>query len=121
MNGLVLDYDLDETDPKFKTLGKAQWIIALILGLESWTELINSDTTTLELYKKMFEHQNEIPPPEWSDMFILVDANGCLIPEMYPLSPKEKLEYFQVKLQLFKEQGGFPCVGQGYLIMKNHQ
>lgn len=62
VNGLVLDFDLDEEDPKIKTLGKAQWIIAQILGLKSWQDLIHSDPVTLELHKLMFEHQNEISP-----------------------------------------------------------
>ncbi len=43
VNDIVVMYDLDEQDPKFKTLGKAQWIIAMILGLKSWHELIHSD------------------------------------------------------------------------------
>ena len=73
VNDIVVTYDLDERDPKFKTLGKAQWIIAVILGLESWNELIQSDPVTLELYKLMFEHQNEIPPYEWDSLFIFRD------------------------------------------------
>ena len=95
VNGLVLDFDLDEKDPKFKTLGKAQWIISQILGLKSWQELIHSDPVTLELYKLMFEHQNEISPIEWDGLFVMRSVDGKIVDLE---SPEEKLEFFKVLL-----------------------
>ncbi len=110
VNDIVVTYDLDERDPKFKTLGKAQWIIAVILGLESWNELIQSDPVTLELYKLMFEHQNEIPPYEWDSLFILRDLDGKMIDLG---TPKERLEYYKVLLGEFEEE---LQEGNGYLL-----
>ena len=110
VNDIVVTYDLDERDPKFKTLGKAQWIIAVILGLESWNELIQSDPVTLELYKLMFEHQNEIPPYEWDSLFIFRDLDGKMIDLG---TPKERLEYYKVLLGESEEE---LQEGNGYLL-----
>lgn len=110
VNGIILDYDLDEKDQKFKTLGKAQWIIALILGLKSWNDLIQSDPVTLELYKLMFEHQNEIPPYEWDSLFILRDLDGKMIDLG---TPEERLEYYKVLLGESEEE---LQEGNGYLL-----
>lgn len=116
VNGIVLSYDLDEEDPKFKTLGKAQWIIAILLGLESWDELIHSDPVSLELYKLMFEHQNEIPQAEWDDMFCLYDTDGNFIAVLE--TPEERLEYFKIQLNMLKEPWAMPSMFSGFLIPK---
>lgn len=115
VNDIVVMYDLDERDPKFKTLGKAQWIIAIILGLKSWDELIHSDPVSLELYKLMFEHQNEITPDEWDDMFTIRAMNGEII---VLEEPSEKLEYYKIQLETLKEPWAMPSMGHGYLLEK---
>lgn len=114
LNSLVVDYSLDESDPKFKTLGKAQWIISIILGLHSWGELIHSDETTLELYKLMFEHQNEIPPYEWDDIFDLIDSDGNPIPDALPTTT-DKIEFFKIQLKILDEPWAVQTNGAGYL------
>ena len=115
VNDIVVMYDLDERDPKFKTLGKAQWIIAMILGLRSWHELIHSDPVSLELYKLMIEHQNEITPDEWDDMFIIRTMDGDVI---VLDEPSEKLEHYKLQLETLKEPWAMPSMGHGHLLEK---
>ena len=87
----------------------------MILGLKSWHELIHSDPVSLELYKLMFEHQNEITPDEWDDMFIIrtMEGNVIVLDE-----PSEKLEHYKLQLETLKEPWAMPSMGHGHLLEK---
>lgn len=115
VNEIVIEFKLDEKDPKFKTLGKAQWIISIMLGLKSWNDLIHSDPVSLSLYKLMFEHQDEITPDEWSDMFVIRSVDGEII---VLDEPSEKLEYFKIQLEMLKEPWAIPSTGNRYRLPK---
>lgn len=115
VNEIVIEFDLDEKDPRFKTLGRAQWIIAIMLGLKSWDELIHSDPVSLELYKLMFEHQDVITPDEWDDMFVIRSVDGEII---VLEEPSEKLEYFKIQLETLKEPWAIPGSGNCYWLPK---
>ena len=115
INNIIIEFELDERDPKFKSLGKAQWIIAIILGLRYWDVLVHSDPVSLELYKLMFEHQDEITPDEWEGMFVLRTSEGEISVLEEPL---DKLEHFKVLLEMAEKNLISRDFGNSYLIPK---
>ncbi|PZP83718.1 MAG: hypothetical protein DI582_10490 [Azospirillum brasilense] len=62
INGIFMDYGWNEEN---LTLMKIQHIFAVLVGFESWAELINSSEAELELAKLLFDNQHKISLDGW--------------------------------------------------------
>jgi len=62
LNGIVVDYDIDEEN---FTLMKAQHIIAYLVGFRKWIDLIKASEVELELAKLLFDNQHKISIDDW--------------------------------------------------------
>ncbi|WP_202409462.1 hypothetical protein [Hufsiella arboris] len=87
INGLFLDYDIDEE--KF-SLMKAQHLIAKLVGFRKWTDLMQASATELELAKLLFDNQHKLSAEDWQ-MYI----HGIESENKTTLSPEFKLEILE--------------------------
>lgn len=71
INGIFVDFDWDEEN---LSLMKIQHIFAVLVGFESWADLVNASESELELAKLLFDNQHKISLDEWQ-MYI-ADAEG---------------------------------------------
>lgn len=62
VDGIVLDYDIDEDN---FTLMNAQHVIANMAGFEKWTEMLKANQVNLNLAKLLFDNAHKISIDEW--------------------------------------------------------
>jgi len=62
IDGIIVDYDLDEEN---LSLMKLQHIIALMIGFEKWADLLKASEAELELAKLLFDNQDKIHLEDW--------------------------------------------------------
>lgn len=66
IDGIVVDYDLDEEN---FSLMNAQHIISRMAGFRKWTDMLKASDIELQLAKLLFDNQDKISIDEW-DMYI---------------------------------------------------
>lgn len=62
INGIFVDFDWNEEN---LSLMKIQHIFAVLVGFESWAELVNASEAELELAKLLFDNQHKISLDDW--------------------------------------------------------
>ena len=66
INGIIVDFDWNEEN---LSLMKIQHMFAVLVGFESWAELVNASEAKLELAKLLFDNQHKISLDNW-EMYI---------------------------------------------------
>jgi len=101
VNGIVVDFDLDEEN---FTLMKAQHVIAYMVGFNKWTDLLKASKPKLELAKLLFENQDKVYLVDWEDYIDSIEDNSG-----ETLTPESELEIFkQVALNWEASNNPFP-------------
>ena len=111
IDGILLDYDYDETN---FSLMKAQHIIALLAGFCKWTDLSKASEAELELSKQLFDNQDVIRIGDWEDYIIGVECDNYTT-----FNPEAKLEI--LKHVFLNEREAFENSSMDYRIASKHQ
>ncbi|GGA94854.1 hypothetical protein [Mucilaginibacter rubeus] len=105
INGLFLDYDIDEEN---FSLMNAQHLIAKLVGFRKWTDLVKASATELELAKMLFDNQHKLSAEDWQ-MYV----RGVESENNTTLSPEFKLE---ILVQVFVNVDGHESTFQDYRL-----
>src|SRR6201986_3195239 len=105
INGLFLDYDIDEEN---FSLMKAQHLIAKLIGFRKWTDLVKASATEIELAKILFDNQHKLSAEDW-EMYI----HGVESENNTALSPEFKLEILE---QVFVNVDGHESTFRDYRL-----
>lgn len=87
INGIVVDYDLDEDN---FSLMNAQHIISLMAGFRKWTDLLKASEIELQLAKLLFDNQDKISVDEWESYLAWAERDTNL-----DFDSESKLEIFK--------------------------
>jgi hypothetical protein len=87
IDGIIVDYDLDEDS---FSLMNAQHIISIMAGFKKWTDLLKASETALQLAKLLFDHQDKISIDEWDSYLVWAERDTNL-----DFDSESKLEIFK--------------------------
>ena len=87
VNGIVVDFDIDEEN---FTLMKAQHVIAYLAGFRKWTDLIKASGVELELAKLLFDNQHKISIDDWDIYMEIAEEDNQIT-----FDAEERLEIFK--------------------------
>ena len=73
VDGIVLDYDLDEDN---FSLMRAQHVIAQMVGFRKWTDLLKASEAELELAKLLFDNQHKLSIEDWEDYLAIAEDHN---------------------------------------------
>ena len=110
IDGLLLDYDIDENN---FSLMKAQHFIAKLAGFNKWTDLANASSQELQLAKLLFDNMHKISAEEWG-FYIFGEESRSNI----TFDTETKLEIFT---QVFAEVDGHESSHWDYRLNRNQQ
>lgn len=94
---IFLSLGIEYEELKSMTLMKSQHILAVLLGFESWSDLINSDKYRLEIAKIIFQNQDKV---SWEDWSIHMDIVRSADP-IHEFNYEQELELLEVMLPNF--------------------
>jgi len=105
---IIVDYELDE-DKAFSSLMKVQHLFAtVILGFNSWSNLINAPEIELELEKALFDNQHKISRDEWDMYIVRLESENNI-----SLDAEGKLEIFK---NVFADVDGHSSLFSSYKL-----
>ncbi|OKS88158.1 hypothetical protein [Mucilaginibacter polytrichastri] len=95
IDAIFEDYEIDNED---FSLMSAQHLVAKMLRLNKWSDLINATKPQLELAKLKFINQNKIPLVEWDIQVAGVEREHDMV-----FDPNDELDYYKYCLSHYDE------------------
>ncbi|WP_345948856.1 hypothetical protein ABDD95_18590 [Mucilaginibacter sp. PAMB04274] len=108
IDGLFLDFDIDEEDFK---LADAQHLMARLAGFRKWADLTKGTASEFELAKLLFDNQHKISAEEWHYYIRGVETDNQL-----RYDPDFRLDVFQ---QVFADVEGHQTMYQDYRLNRD--
>lgn len=105
-----LDFE-EYFDEENFSLMKAQHLMAIMLGFNKWSDLLNASEVELELAKLRFDNQDRISFEEWEENVLMIEGE-----HNFTFDAQGKLDYFKHGLSV---PGGHGLFDKDYRLSQN--